>query len=240
MTTVSRDYHDYVFKGGELIGDFEGMYRNSAEVPWRQDRTAHDVSADVGISILRKERYRAICDVGSGLGYFTARLQRELSTPDGGSPAVTGIEVSPTAVAEASRNFPGVRFVVGNLLDEAWAPPGDGFDLVVVKDVLWYVCQGLDTFLGRVAAMARGADGCGVMYVSQSFPGTKQWVGQDVIGSHQALIDCLRRFVRVDYSCAERAARWEGGTALHVLGRVRDDLPNGKPGWGDPPNGKPG
>ena len=30
MIAVSTDYHDYVFKDGALVGDFEGMYRNSA------------------------------------------------------------------------------------------------------------------------------------------------------------------------------------------------------------------
>ena len=33
----STDYHDYVFRNGKLVGDFEGMYRNSSAIPWHQD-----------------------------------------------------------------------------------------------------------------------------------------------------------------------------------------------------------
>ena len=92
MTTVSRDYHDYVFKDGRLIGDFEGMYRHSAEVPWRQDRTAHEISADIDLAILQRRSYRSICDVGCGLGFFSARLRQELATPGGDLPMVVGLD----------------------------------------------------------------------------------------------------------------------------------------------------
>ena len=47
MTKFSKDYHDYVFKDGRLVGDFEKMYRHSAEVPWNQDKTAHMVFSNI-------------------------------------------------------------------------------------------------------------------------------------------------------------------------------------------------
>jgi hypothetical protein len=33
----STDYHDYVFRDGKLVGEFEEMYLNSATTPWHQD-----------------------------------------------------------------------------------------------------------------------------------------------------------------------------------------------------------
>lgn len=33
----SKNYHDYVFRDGELVGEFEAMYRHSEDVPWHQD-----------------------------------------------------------------------------------------------------------------------------------------------------------------------------------------------------------
>ena len=33
----STDYHDFVFQEGKLVGEFEQMYRKSAQVPWHQD-----------------------------------------------------------------------------------------------------------------------------------------------------------------------------------------------------------
>lgn len=221
MTSVSTDYHDYVFEDGRLIGDFEEMYRNSAEVPWRQDRTAHEMSADIDMAILRKRSYRSICDVGCGLGFFSARLRQELAMPDGGPPRVVGIDVSPTAVARAAGRFAGIHFVEGDLLGDAWLPPGDGFDLIVIRDVLWYVCHHLNKFLDRVAAMARDAEERGWLLVSQSFPDAQQWVGQDIIGSHDVLVSCLKRHVDVEYVCSEQDVRWQGGSASHVFGRIR-------------------
>ena len=43
----STDYHDYVFKGGEFIGEFEQMYRNSKNKPWNQDKTAYLVYSEL-------------------------------------------------------------------------------------------------------------------------------------------------------------------------------------------------
>ena len=140
---------------------------------------------------------------------------------DGGPPMVVGIDVSPTAVARAARRFPGIRFVERDLLSDVWLPPGDCFDLIVIRDVLWYVCHHLNKFLDRVAAMARDAEEGGWLLVSQSFPGAEQWVGQDTIGSHDALVCCLQGHDDVEYACSERDAQWEGGAASHVLGRIR-------------------
>ena len=37
MKEVSKDYHDYVFRDGKLVGEFEAIYQNSEGVPWHQD-----------------------------------------------------------------------------------------------------------------------------------------------------------------------------------------------------------
>jgi hypothetical protein len=38
MSDRARDYHQYVFREGKLIGDFEAMYRNSKAIPRHQDK----------------------------------------------------------------------------------------------------------------------------------------------------------------------------------------------------------
>lgn len=213
----SADYHDYVFKDGGLVGDFEGMYRHSADVPWHQDKTAYDVSADLDMAILARRRYGRICDIGAGLGHFTQRLYGELRTCEGRPPTVTGFDISPTAVAEATRLWPGIRFVQTDLLSDAWQRPADRYDLVVAKDILWYVCQRLDRFLSRLVELVNTADG-GRLHISQSFPSSEDWVGRDVIPSHDALLQHMRRYVEIDYHCAEADAQWDGGSAVHILG----------------------
>jgi hypothetical protein len=40
MKIDSKDYHDYVIKGGVLVREFEQMYQNSTNIPWHQDEQA--------------------------------------------------------------------------------------------------------------------------------------------------------------------------------------------------------
>ena len=172
----SSDYHDYVFKDGKRIGKFDEMYKYSAEIPWHQDKTAYSVFSDIDISILKQFKYESICEVGCGLGYFSNRLYKELSS-NAGLPKVTGIEISKTAVEKASEQFPDIRFIVGDLTKEILLPD-EKYDLVVIKEVFWYVCHSLKQFLKNIREMIKEN---GFLFVSQSFPGTEKWVGDDLI-----------------------------------------------------------
>lgn len=221
MTAPSRDYHDYVFKDGRFVGDFEGMYRHSKEIPWHQDKMAYDLCADVDIAILRKKRFGQICDVGAGLGHFTNRLKTELAAPDGKTPEVVGLEVSPTAVACASREYPEVRFVASDILANDWAPDMGTFDLVIARDIIWYVCHDLQAFFTRLVSLAGRDTDRGFIHISQSFPSTERWVGQEIAGSPEELLRHLGTIVEVSHSCVEHDTSWNGGCVLHALGRVR-------------------
>jgi len=220
MTTTSTDYHQYIFRRGRFIGDFEAMYRHSEEVPWHQDRTAFSIGADIDIAIMKAKRYRTICDVGCGLGYFTNRLRTELKSPQGEPPAVTGLDMAPTAINNASSRFPGIRFDVCNFPH----PPGGmslrGVDLVVARDVLWYVCADLRRFLDSLTALVRAGGERGFVHVTQSFPSGDEWVGKDVIGSADTLLCMLAARVTVLYSCLERDRHWGGACVLHAFGSV--------------------
>lgn len=85
------DYHKYVFKDGQFVGEFEEMYQKSATVPWQQDHTAYWVFSEIDVVILKQYKYESICDIGCGIGYFSNRLAYELKT------RVTGIDISKTA-----------------------------------------------------------------------------------------------------------------------------------------------
>ncbi|WP_158306636.1 class I SAM-dependent methyltransferase [Polymorphum gilvum] len=218
----SKDYHDYVFKDGKLVGDFEGMYRYSEEVPWHQDANAFDTIADIDIAILKRHRFDRICDVGCGLGHFTARMKRELVGPCGQPSEVVGLDVSPTAVERAGALHPDCRFAVGDLLSPDWPTTrpavASGYDLVVMRGVLWYVVQDLGTALARFAGLAR--DG-GAALVTLSFPPSRTWVGQDTIGSQDELHRHLSTVMDIAYWCVERDAKHGGVPLCHAFGPLR-------------------
>mgnify|MGYP001242404944 CR=1 FL=1 len=211
----STDYHDYVFKDGCLVGKFEDMYKYSSEVPWYQDKEAYAASSDIDIAILKQFKYDSICEIGCGLGYFTDRLYNELSYSRG-TPKVTGIDVSQTAVKKAKVLFPQIRFIKSNLLIER--PMSDGcFDLVVIKDVLWYVCHDLDQFYKNVIDMIMSK--C-MIYISQSFPVLeKPFVGKDVFPNPQALLTIFEKdFNGLTLNIFHRLNFKEEGPCFHWLG----------------------
>lgn len=217
MPRHPKDYHDYVFKNGNLLGKFEEMYRHSRETPWHQDKTSYYVFSEIDIAILKQHEYRSICDIGCGLGFFTSRLRKELKAPDNKVPRVTGIDISPTAIKKASRKFPGIRFLSGDPVKRN-IPADEKFDLVVVKEIFWYVFNNLSYFMrNTVAKINKG----GFLYVSQSFPSSKTWVGKEAIDSPQSLQEILASYVTPIHSCIEINRNFEGSPHLHFLGKAK-------------------
>lgn len=211
----STDYHDYVFKDNKCIGKFEEMYKYSSEIPWHQDKTAYLVFSDLDIAILKQLRYGSICEVGCGYGYFTNRLYRELSSKKG-RPEVTGIDVSSAAIKKAKDIFPEIRFVKGNLIKER-PLKGEHFELVLIKDILWYNCHKLQRFMHNLTDMIK--DG-GYLYVSNSFPdNNKKWVGMKVIDKPEILKKILMQYTKPIHYCLDFHDPLYKNGHVHFLGK---------------------
>jgi SAM-dependent methyltransferase len=193
MSKFSDDYHDYVFKDGKLLGQFDEMYRHSKEVPWHQDQTAHQVFVDLDIAILKhflpKFDIRSICDLGCGLGYVSARLHAELS-PLITELSVTGIDVSPEAAARARLLHPQLSFHGVDILHDDIAPWEGKFDLLYLKDVLWYVASDAERFFGGASALLRRG---GAIYMQQSVPDRASFVGSDIFPTTFSIAEFLSK-----------------------------------------------
>lgn len=212
----SDDYHDYVFKDGKLVGKFDEMYKYSKEVPWHQDKTAYSVFSDIDIAVLKQFRYDSICEIGSGLGYFSNRLHNELGSNSGERPQVTGIDISQTAIKKASKQFQEIRFVVGDILKEN--PLQDEyFELIVVKETLWYICHDLKKFMQNVLTMLKKD---GFFYISQSFPESDKWVGKEVIDGPEELKSILIKYIKPVYINIEYDWNYNGRPLVRFLGRA--------------------
>jgi len=213
----SRDYHEYVFKNGKFLGKFDDMYKYSSVKPWHQDETAYRIFSDIDILILKQYKFRSVCEIGCGLGYFTKRLSKELVFKSGKGSKVTGIDISEEAIRKASKLFPKIEFIKGNLIEEK--PLKDKtFELVIAKEILWYVTHKLDRFLDNATDMVRGG---GLFYVSQSFPEKKNWSGQKIINSPEKLKEILMCYAKPVYYCLEYDWNYHGRPFVHFLGRVR-------------------
>jgi len=206
---VSR-YQDYVIKNGRFIGEFEEMYRNSSQIPWHQDETVNSIFSDMCVVIIRRCMPASLLDVGCGLGYMAERLRSEID----GLENIVGLDVSETATARAKDLFPLIRFVAGDLKS---ALPENKFEMVVSKDVLWYVLDDLDGYLNALVARSSRH-----VYIGQSFPATKPYYGEDVLPNAAGLIDLLRQSgFDVVYQLIERDACYGNREYAHALLKLK-------------------
>jgi hypothetical protein len=186
----SRDYHQYVFRDGRLVGDFEAMYRNSATVPWHQDEQSDWIDVRMTRELLRDlAPFAEIRDFGSGTGHYLELLCAALGA---GDCIGQGYDVAPSACRIASGNFPARRFAVHDIT--AGPVPDAGADrarpagrrLSVIRGTLWYVYPKLAAVVANLRASLRDDDR---LLVVQNFPPLdKPFIGKDVMPDHHALV----------------------------------------------------
>lgn len=190
---VSRreDYHKYIFKNGRLMGDFERMYSESKVIPWHQDQEAESWIGDVAVNVLKPfAPYGNALEIGCGLGCFANRVFPLCQS-------LTGIDVSPTAVAKAKVLFPRIDFCVGDVTADDFH--FRDYDLVVVKDLFWYVFPKIDVVMRNITSAVKLR---GYLFVFQSFPRlSKRFVGKEVIPTPEALISGLHGEFSLAHSC---------------------------------------
>ncbi len=198
----SIDYHDYVFRDGKLVGEFEEMYRNSEIVPWHQDeqdswidvRLTKEMIRDIGANLDQ------IHDLGCGTGHYLNLIAAEFLAPQGTS---YGYDISETACQMAANTFPESKFAVLNLAEPRGegAPTTNSQDwdpslrrLFMIRGTLWYVCAELATVVDNIRAMMTVTD---KLLVVQNFPPLEtEFIGKEAIPNHKALVDHFsHRFV---------------------------------------------
>jgi len=183
----SSDYHDYVIKNGRFIGEFEQMYQRIPD-PWRCTEQADDFKNLLLIDAIRRagSDVKRALDVGCGLGALTGRLCRALPWAEWHA-----CDVSPTAVARASRDCPQAHFFVHDLARSEPLPfePG-ALDLITMAEVVWYVLPHLPQIFAQFHRALRPG---GHLLVLQYFlsPEEQQY-GKEIVASPADLV----RFVR--------------------------------------------
>jgi SAM-dependent methyltransferase len=158
-------YQDYVIRDGELVGEFEEMYRDFDD-PWEQ--SGHEPGAldkTIGLALLQKYGHQRALEYGCGFGHFTAQLQHRLGA--------AGIDISQTAIDKARVRSPNSTFYVGDINDET---PFEEFepDALIFAEISWYVLAGLNDFK---KLMMRHCGG--VLHILTVYPEWQQQYGKD-------------------------------------------------------------
>lgn len=204
---INTRYQDYVIRDGLFIGQFEEMYRNSAEVPWHQDQTVQAVFSDHTVTLLHRLHPKSMLDVGCGLGYMASRLKSEIPELS----RVIGLEVSETAVEKARNMFPEIEFHSGTLA--GWKEEREPFDVVISKDVLWYVLDDLPGYLAALVKRSRQW-----VYIGQAFPQNRPFLGEDILPDASGLLNLVEsQGYHVRYFLVERDAEYDNREYAHLL-----------------------
>lgn len=209
----SEDYHDYVFRDGKLVGDFDNMYRHAKGVPWDQDQRCNHWYAETGMLMLKEYApYETILEIGCGLGYIAAKLKGL------GSNSVDACDVSAEAIERACRLQPGINFYVDDITLDSFRSLRE-YDLVVIRDVFWYVFPEMETVVRNISACGKQR---GFLYLSQSFPALHtSFVGKEVIPSPDALLGYFQNYELLHTALLRNHLLLGDGPMLHALGRKR-------------------
>jgi len=156
-TLVRRAWMRYALRGvggADAHDRLELAYR--IRDPWKLDsdgeRTRYaETNRHLELAFGRVE---SLLELGCGEGYQTEVLGRVAKH-------VTGLDVSPTAVARARERLPGAEFAVGDLFAQPWSGEEGRFDVVVACEVLYYL-RDVPRTLDAMERLARR--GCLVTY----------------------------------------------------------------------------
>ena len=190
MAEDSKDYHDYVFRDGKLVGEFEAMYRNSEATPWHQDEQENWVDVRMTIEMLRDvEKFTEIHDLGCGLGHYLAIMRRLVGANAG---ECFGYDIAETACIKARKIWPNFKFFHFDLtsalaLQEATSQKQPARKIFIIRGTLWYVFPKLDVVINVIRGLMRSGD---QLLVIQNFPPLgSTFVGKEVIPNHHALVN---------------------------------------------------
>lgn len=102
-------------------------------------------------------RAGSLLEIGTGEGHQTEHLAKLCDR-------LSGIDVSPTAIARARQRVPGATLYAGDLHAQAWAGERGRYDVVTAFEVLYYLSD-IPKMLG---AMSRLGKACAISYFAPS------------------------------------------------------------------------
>lgn len=158
--------------GLKLVGDFEGLYKSTPD-PWNQSGEVDDQMAryyehsraQLRGAINRYFGNNAIdgLEIGCGHGHVVDLL-RKYNTRCSWS----GLDISPTAIKEATEKYPDYPFYVEDITIEGFRNVSLTlpYDVVVVGQLLWYILHKMDAVVTNChGLLERG----GLLIFSQAF-----------------------------------------------------------------------
>ena len=166
-----------------LDGKFEDIYVKE-EDPWGCLKQANQFNNRLFVEMMflftTAKPFNRILDIGCGLGGLS-----DLIRMWAGGNSVLGVDTSLTAVNKAQSRYQQCDFLQWNILTDPSEilydrQYGDRFDLIVMSEVLWYVCQKMDFVLEKIKTEL--LSGKGNFAIHQYFPEDQKYLCEYIDG----------------------------------------------------------
>ncbi len=137
---VSEKYQDFVIKNGQFIGKFEEMYEKFPD-PWHQSLGAESIPRYLTMLNIKKFAIASAVEFGCGHGFLANLIASNTACK------VTGIDISPKAIAAARQKFPAIRFEAGDVQDIVKYKDNDA---IIFAEITWYILPMLNKIFGQM------------------------------------------------------------------------------------------
>ncbi|WP_162653336.1 class I SAM-dependent methyltransferase [Lentilitoribacter sp. Alg239-R112] len=196
MSERSKDYHDYVFRNGKLVGEFDAMYENSAKTPWNQDQQEDWFDVRVTKEFLHDLiPFSEIHDMGCGTGHYLELSRKNLGDTEC---KLVGYDISLNATKKAKALFPDNTYIVADLTgdepisNDLMSSTQSSQRLFIIRGTLWYVFPKLDNVVKNICGLMKSND---LLLIVQNFPPlSNNFIGKEVIPNHLAIVDNFEPF----------------------------------------------
>ena len=175
-TSKDSNYHDYVIKDGEFVGEFEKMYQNIDD-PWMQSVQPNRYFRNAGIIHIKNFDIKSILEVGCGLGYYVNRIYKETSI------VPKSIDLSETAISRAKELFPHLDFELADVTKDI--DSYKNLDAILLSEVIWYILPDLKALFKNLNASFKGK----YLIVNQVFYKGSQKYGTEYFTDLKGFID---------------------------------------------------
>lgn len=174
-----KNYHKYIYdlENRKIIGDFEGAYKNCADVwPTQHNMKAPHFSYVRGFLKTLFEENKCplnVLDIGCGYGDFV----NDLTKLNVGN--IIGYDISETAIQKGRKRFgPGVELHAGGVKDINMPP--ESCDVILLFGVLWFLLDDLDFTFSKIKKIA--SPNCEIFF-TLNVP--ENPIGSEIISSYQ-------------------------------------------------------
>ena len=158
-----------------------------------------------------------ILEIGCGSGETTKLISEALPYC-----AVTGSDISESAIKKAKSNFPKLKFYVLNILDGHATEPTN---VIILSNMIWYVLHEPATLARNITqSFSFNGGECCYLFVQNALFKSKQKYAVDVVNSIGTLTDFLINLFEPDImvtECYSKQFNWPSAKHLYGVACLR-------------------